>query len=231
MIKNNLKKRIFTSFLLFVMIFLIMNYQQILVFSLLVLAVLSLIEFLNLTKKLFKNKFLFSIVNFLFIIYVFLFCYLFLFFSNILQLKIILFSLLFCCIASDVGGYIFGKYFKGPKLTKISPNKTYSGAIGSIFLSLIIFSSSIFYYTENFNITGFEEKPIYRSLINAGIYVLDPIVLEFLKDGKPCDMPTLFKRLLDAGHHTTVFPMHESWIDIGRPDDLKLATTVFDNRE
>ncbi len=152
MIKNNLKKRIFTSFLLFVMIFLIMNYQQILVFSLLVLAVLSLIEFLNLTKKLFKNKFLFSIVNFLFIIYVFLFCYLFLFFSNILQLKIILFSLLFCCIASDVGGYIFGKYFKGPKLTKISPNKTYSGAIGSIFLSLIIFSSSIFYYTENFNI-------------------------------------------------------------------------------
>tara|TARA_B100001093_G_C26670237_1_gene945865 strand:- start:598 stop:999 length:402 start_codon:yes stop_codon:yes gene_type:complete len=68
-----------------------------------------------------------------------------------LQLKIILFSLLFCCIASDVGGFIFGKYFKGPKLTKISPNKTYAGAIGSIFLSLIIFSGSIFYFTQNFN--------------------------------------------------------------------------------
>ena len=59
---------------------------------------------------------------------------------------------LLICVATDVGGYIFGKIFKGPKLTKISPNKTYSGAIGSIFLSLIIFSSSIFYYTENFNI-------------------------------------------------------------------------------
>ena len=151
MIKDNLKKRIYTSFSLFVMIFLIMKYQQILIFSLLVLAVLSLIEFLNLTKKLFNNKFFFSIVNLLFIIYVFLFCYLFLFFSNVLQLKIILFSLLFCCIASDVGGFIFGKYFKGPKLTKISPNKTYAGAIGSIFLSLIIFSGSIFYFTQNFN--------------------------------------------------------------------------------
>ena len=38
------------------------------------------------------------------------------------------------CISSDIGGYIFGKVFKGPKLTKISPNKTISGAIGSLFL-------------------------------------------------------------------------------------------------
>ena len=42
------------------------------------------------------------------------------------------------CISTDVGGYIFGKIFKGPKLTKISPKKTYSGMIGSYFLSIII---------------------------------------------------------------------------------------------
>ena len=41
------------------------------------------------------------------------------------------------CISTDIGGYIFGKIFKGPKLTKISPNKTYAGAIGGYFLSLI----------------------------------------------------------------------------------------------
>jgi phosphatidate cytidylyltransferase len=41
------------------------------------------------------------------------------------------------CVASDVGGYIFGKLFKGPKLSKISPNKTYSGMIGSYFFSII----------------------------------------------------------------------------------------------
>ena len=41
------------------------------------------------------------------------------------------------CIFTDIGGYIFGKIFKGPKLTKISPNKTYAGVFGSFLLSLI----------------------------------------------------------------------------------------------
>ena len=41
------------------------------------------------------------------------------------------------CVATDIGGYVFGKLFKGPKLTKFSPNKTYSGMIGGYFLSLI----------------------------------------------------------------------------------------------
>ena len=45
--------------------------------------------------------------------------------------------ILIVCIATDIGGYIFGKIFKGPKLTKISPNKTYSGMIGSYFFALI----------------------------------------------------------------------------------------------
>ena len=51
---------------------------------------------------------------------------------------IILFIMLIC-ISTDIGGYIFGKTFKGPKLTKISPNKTYSGLIGSYLLSYITF--------------------------------------------------------------------------------------------
>jgi len=46
------------------------------------------------------------------------------------------------CISTDIGGFVFGKIFKGPKLTKISPNKTYSGMIGSFFLSII---SALFY--------------------------------------------------------------------------------------
>ena len=41
------------------------------------------------------------------------------------------------CISTDIGGYIFGKIFKGPKLTKISPKKTYSGMIGGYLLSII----------------------------------------------------------------------------------------------
>ena len=54
---------------------------------------------------------------------------------------------LFVCISTDIGGYIFGKTFKGPKLIKISPNKTYAGMIGGYFLS-IIFILSYSYYLE-----------------------------------------------------------------------------------
>ena len=46
--------------------------------------------------------------------------------------------ILFICIFTDIGGYVFGTLFKGPKLTKISPNKTYSGAIGSYIFALLI---------------------------------------------------------------------------------------------
>ena len=44
---------------------------------------------------------------------------------------------LIICVSTDIGGYVFGKIFNGPKLTKISPNKTYAGAIGGYFLSFI----------------------------------------------------------------------------------------------
>ena len=46
--------------------------------------------------------------------------------------------ILLICIATDVGGYLFGKIFKGPKLTKISPNKTYAGMIGGFILSILL---------------------------------------------------------------------------------------------
>ncbi len=148
---TGLKKRIYTSTVLFLLIYLIIKYDPILVFSLIVLGVLSLLEFFSLTKRLFKNFLINSLINFLFILYISIFCYFFLFFSNFLQLKILLFSLLFCCIASDIGGFVFGRFLKGPKLTKISPNKTYSGAIGSILLSSLVFSTLIFYFTQNLN--------------------------------------------------------------------------------
>jgi len=54
--------------------------------------------------------------------------------------------ILIICVSTDIGGYIFGKILKGPKLTKISPNKTYSGMIGSFFLSIIFSSIYLDYY-------------------------------------------------------------------------------------
>ena len=61
------------------------------------------------------------------------------------NLKIIIFILIIC-VSTDIGGYVFGKIFKGPKLIKISPNKTYSGMIGSFFLSVIFVSIYLSYY-------------------------------------------------------------------------------------
>ncbi len=63
--------------------------------------------------------------------------------------------ILLICVSTDVGGYVFGKIFKGPKLTKISPKKTYSGVIGGYFFSIIIlnlwFSSNLFIKPQELN--------------------------------------------------------------------------------
>lgn len=76
---------------------------------------------------------------------------------------------------------------------------------------------------EGLNIVGLEEKPIARSHINAGIYALDPAVFNHLKEEQNCDMTTLFERIRKSGNKTVAYPMHEPWIDIGRPDDFELA--------
>ncbi|MGH8380612.1 nucleotidyltransferase family protein [Pseudomonas sp.] len=81
--------------------------------------------------------------------------------------------------------------------------------------------------TEGIKIVGFDEKPVYRTHVNAGIYVLDPIVLEELVAGSPCDMPTLFERVQQKGESTIAYPMHEPWLDVGRPDDLQLARNKY----
>lgn len=72
-------------------------------------------------------------------------------------------------------------------------------------------------------IVGFEEKPLVRTHINAGVYVLEPKALSFLKQGEYCDMPALFERIQAQGGRTVAYPMHEPWMDVGRPDDLNKA--------
>ena len=144
MISENLKKRLITSSLLVLLIFLIVKSNQILVYSLLVLGVFSLIEFFQIINKIIKKNVFRFIFNMLFSLYIFFFCQLFFFFSSLIHLKFLLFTILIGCIASDLGGYIFGKTFKGPRLTKISPKKTFSGAAGSIIFTCVIISSLFF---------------------------------------------------------------------------------------
>jgi NDP-sugar pyrophosphorylase family protein len=77
--------------------------------------------------------------------------------------------------------------------------------------------------TKGVEIVGFEEKPITRSHINAGVYSLDPAALRLLGADTHCDMPALFDRLNAQGQRTVAYPMHEPWLEVGRPDDLKQA--------
>tara|TARA_S200000501_G_scaffold119359_1_gene112160 strand:- start:300 stop:716 length:417 start_codon:yes stop_codon:yes gene_type:complete len=97
------------------------------------------------------------------------------FFNNTL-LKYTLSIILFGCIASDIGGFIFGKIFKGPKLTKISPNKTYSGAIGSIVLTLITVSILFYYFLKIFNL-----DTIILALVVSIFCQLGDLLFSFLK--------------------------------------------------
>jgi NDP-sugar pyrophosphorylase family protein len=83
--------------------------------------------------------------------------------------------------------------------------------------------------TDGVDIIGFDEKPISRSHINAGIYVLEASALDALSSGEPCDMPTLFTRLRDRNVRTIVYPMHEPWLDVGRAGDLARAHALKAN--
>lgn len=153
MIKNNLKKRIITSFILISFIFLIFNSLYLMISSLLIFGILSILEFSNLSKKIFDKKIYFFLSNLFFILFIFLFSLFFFLLYNYPQSKFILLALLIACVSSDIGGYVFGKIFKGPKLTNISPKKTFSGAIGSFIFTCSLFSSLIYYENKVINLS------------------------------------------------------------------------------
>ena len=72
-------------------------------------------------------------------------------------------------------------------------------------------------------IESYEEKPIISSFINAGVYALDPDILDFITEPKFRDMPEILNISRDLKKKVIVYPLHESWIDIGRPIDLEIA--------
>jgi dTDP-glucose pyrophosphorylase len=89
--------------------------------------------------------------------------------------------------------------------------------------------------TNGITIAGYEEKPIVKSLVNAGVYVLNPSALDFMDKSIECHMPTLFETLREEGLNTIAVPLHEKWLDLGSPSDLAKAldeiqsTQRFDN--
>ena len=121
-------KRILSSIIIVaIALFFIIKGSFFYIFFLSVFFFITSFEWYKMTKN--KNYFLLGLI---FLILSFLSAFLL---RNIFLYDFILVILI--CISTDVGGFVFGKLFNGPKLTKISPNKTYSGMIGSFFLSII----------------------------------------------------------------------------------------------
>ena len=140
----NLKKRIITSIFLLSLLLGMFFYSYIMIISLIVIAIISWIEFYALISKIIiKNNINHKLLRFFFktISLLYLFCLVSLVFiieTNYLNLKIYLLYSILIAIMSDVGGLVFGKIFKGKKLTKISPNKTISGSVGSFIFSMLL---------------------------------------------------------------------------------------------
>ena len=135
----DLKKRIITSIFLFAILFCIFIDRYFLIFSLILISAISLFEFYNINSKIFKDKiFKKYMANIFFFIYIIIFSTLLFFLIINPNTVLVVIITLLICISSDIGGLVFGKLFKGKKLTKISPKKTISGSIGSFIFSFVI---------------------------------------------------------------------------------------------
>lgn len=73
-------------------------------------------------------------------------------------------------------------------------------------------------------IKDMKEKPTHRSFVNAGIYVLEPSIVNKVKENQKIDLPSLLEIQISEGKAVTAFPIHEYWLDVGRMDDFELAT-------
>ena len=84
------------------------------------------------------------------------------------------------CVSTDIGGYVFGKLFKGPKLTKISPKKTYAGVFGGYFLS-IIFTHILINYSELFREQNLGRDEFVFILIISTVSQVGDIIVSYFK--------------------------------------------------
>ena len=109
------------------------------------------------------------------------------------------------CIATDIGGYTFGKIFKGPKLIRISPNKTYSGVLGSFIFSVIFVNIFLFYWNKNFYLVELInlENTLHLGLILSVSFVsqIGDLVISY------------FKRLSKVKNTGKLIPGHGGLLD------------------
>jgi len=177
-----LKKRIITSIFLIILLYLMYIYNYILIISLIVISLIVWIEFFGIILKIFykndlKNKIYRLFFKGLSLIYLSLLSFLIIFiFINQNDFKFFAIYSFLVAIASDIGGILFGKFFKGRKLTKISPKKTISGSIGSFVFSMLL----LFIFSKNFENYSFM-KVIFFTVSISLISQIGDLFISYLK--------------------------------------------------
>ena len=168
--EKELQKRILSSLVLIpIALFFIIKGTYFFNFFLILCLIITLHEWYMMSKK--KN---YHIFGHLFLLFSFYSAY---FIRNEFTSGFYVFlAILLICIFTDIGGYIFGKIFKGPKLTKISPKKTYAGVFGGYLLSIIFVYIFNDYYNENFDL-----KEFILVIIISTISQLGDIVVSYFK--------------------------------------------------
>ncbi len=120
------------------------------------------------------------------------------------------FLILLVCISTDLGGYIFGKILKGPKLSKISPNKTYAGMFGSFFLSLLVVVMFIYYFSFlNYNSKSLDFSIFIIVLLISAVSQVGDLTISY------------FKRLSNMKNTGNIIPGHGGILD--RTDGMVFA--------
>ncbi|WP_415276208.1 phosphatidate cytidylyltransferase [Candidatus Pelagibacter sp. Uisw_116] len=177
-----LKKRIITSLFLLILLILMYIYNYVLIIAVIIISLIVWIEFFGLIMKIFyKNNLKNKIFRLLFkgtsLIYLCLLSFLIvLIFSNENIYKFFAIYSLLIAITSDIGGMVFGKFFKGKKLTKISPKKTISGSIGAFVFSILL----IFIFNKNFENYVFM-KVLFFTVTVSFISQIGDLFISFLK--------------------------------------------------
>lgn len=120
-----------------------------------------------------------------------------------------IFFIIIICISTDIGGYVFGKLFKGPKLTKVSPKKTYAGVLGGYFLSLI--SSTMIIVSVDYS--GSLIKYLFITILISTVSQLGDLIISY------------FKRLSKIKNTGKLIPGHGGLLD--RIDGMLFAFPIY----
>ena len=193
--EKELQKRILSSIILLPLSFFFIIKGSVFFISFLtILFVIGCLEWFKITKTI-----EYKIIGAFFLLFSFYTVY-FLRERDLLNFLLIL----IICITTDIGGYIFGKIFKGPRLIKISPNKTYAGMIGSFLLSIIAsYLFAIKYdstFVQNLNLIG-DFYFIFLVFLISSVSQIGDLIISY------------FKRLSKIKNTGNIFPGHGGLLD------------------